>query len=101
MAPNPPREQEQSIKDRKHLLYDDDDAAIPSGPAVDRKPFKVYLQQTPALPISAPLKAALWAVAIVVALLFAAAAMKSMQGKPPAKKRAEVLPPRAASPLFV
>ncbi|MDB5352664.1 MAG: hypothetical protein JWN86_3911 [Planctomycetota bacterium] len=98
MAPNPPREQEQSIKDRKRLLYDDDEPPVSA--SADSKPFAVYLRETPARPLSAPVKAALWAAAIAVGLLLAGALMKSTQGKPPTKKRAEVSPPRVTSPLF-
>jgi hypothetical protein len=109
MAANPPREQEQSIKDRKRLLYDDDDLPASS---VERKPFALYLRETPATPLSGPVKAALWAAAVVVGLLLAAAAMKSIQGKPPepakpkvkarakAKARAEVIPIRVSNPRF-
>ena len=95
MAADPPREQEQSIKDRKRLLYDDDDAPV-SALAVERKPFSVYLRETPARPLSGGVKAALWAAAIIAALLLAGAVMKSTQGKPPSKKRAELMPVRSS-----
>jgi hypothetical protein len=76
-----PREQEQSIKDRKKLLFDDDPFPVPTGPAVERKPFAVYLQKTPAQPLSTGVKALLWAAGIVVGLLLAGAAWRSSQPK--------------------
>ena len=63
-------QQDQSIKARKNQLFEaiktDDDGS--SG-----KPFVVYLKDTPAAPMSAPVKAALWAMGVVVVLLFLAA----------------------------
>ena len=98
MAADPPREQEQQIKERKRLLYDADDT--PAFGSADRKPFSVYLRETPAAPLSGGVKAALWGTAILVALLLAGALMKSMQGKAPksTKKRAEVRPASISAP---
>jgi hypothetical protein len=81
-----PREQEQSIKDRKKLIYDDD--PTPMSGSVG-KPFVLYLRETPPQPLSLGLKAALWAAGIVVLLLLAGALYKSSQPKPkpaPAQK---------------
>jgi hypothetical protein len=70
-----PREQEQSIKARKKLLFDDDEDAPAAAPRelVVRKPFREYLQTTPAAPLSGGVKAALWAAGVVVLLLLIAA----------------------------
>lgn len=76
-----PREQEQSIKDRKKLIYDDDPTPLSTGPVVERKPFKIHLRETPPQPLSGTLKAGLWAAGIVVALLLAGALWKSSQPK--------------------
>ena len=76
-----PREQEQSIKDRKKLLFDDDPPPLATGPIVERKPFAVHLQKTPAQPLSTTVKAMLWAAGIVVGLLLAGAAWRSSQPK--------------------
>lgn len=78
-----PREQEQSIKDRKALLFDQEtfeNAA--SGPS---KPFRLYLRETPPQPLSPGIKALLWTVAVVVLLLLLAAAIKSQRPKTPVR----------------
>ena len=76
-----PREQEQSIKDRKKLIYDDDPRPASTGPVIERKPFKIHLRETPPQPLSGTLKAGLWAAGIAVALLLAGAIWKSSQLK--------------------
>lgn len=91
MARDVPREQDQSIKDRKRLLYEDDDLPVSSAPTVASKPFSVYLNETPAAPLSGGIKAALWAVGIVVGLLLAGAAWKSQRPKEK-PKRADITP---------
>jgi hypothetical protein len=73
-----PREQEQSIKDRKKLIYDDDPKPIS---ATVGKPFALYLRETPAEPLSGLMKAALWAAGVVVILLLAGALWKTTQPK--------------------
>ena len=83
-----PREQEQSIKDRKKLLFDDDPPPKFTGPIVERKPFAVHLRQTPAEPLSTGVKAMLWVAGIAVGLLLAGAAWRSAQ--PKAKPTVEV-----------
>lgn len=95
-----PREQEQQIKERKRLLYEADEAPAASS-SVARKPFSTYLRETPAAPLPGGVKAALWGAAVVVALLLVGALLKSMQGKAPAKKRAEARPAAISSPRFV
>ncbi len=62
-------EQEISIRRREHELFVQESVAS-GGPT---KPFPEYLREVPAAPLSAGLKAALWAVALVAAILFAAA----------------------------
>jgi hypothetical protein len=58
-------EQEVSIKERAHQLF------VPeASPERATKPFPVYLRETPAVPISATIKALLWMVGIIVGLLF-------------------------------
>src|SRR4051812_36064681 len=96
MARDLPREQDQSIKDRKRLLYDDDD--LP--PAPESKPFDLYLPQTPAAPLPPAIKAALWGAGIVVGLLLAAAVLRSARGTPPPKPRADLFPASTAEKSF-
>ncbi len=71
--PSHPRnmpEQEHSIKARSHELFVDDTPV-----AADRatKPFRVYLHETPAQPLSPAVTALFWVLGIIVALLFVAA----------------------------
>jgi hypothetical protein len=77
------REQEQSIRDRKRQLFEDDDDDLPSGsrsgsagtataPLVAR-PFADYLRTTPPTPLSQGAKAALWTAGAIVLALFALA----------------------------
>ena len=83
--------QEQSIKARKHQLYD-------TAPVVEtgsRRPFKEFLRDTPATPLSAGTRAALWAVGVVVALLLVAAMLKGHGGskaKPAPTRKAAAIP---------
>ena len=65
MPPEPQRTQEQSIKARKHQLYEAD-ARTKTGP--DRS-FRDCLKETPAAPLSTPIKALLWTVGTLVILL--------------------------------
>ena len=60
---------EQSIKARKHELYAEETHAD-TGP---QKPLSAYLKDTPPTPLSLTSKIILWAVAILVGLLFFAA----------------------------
>lgn len=79
MAPEMPREQEQSIKARKRELFE---AQAPTVGPLRR--FSYYLGATPSSPLSTPQKAVLWAVGIVVLLLFLAAMLTipSPRGRP-------------------
>ncbi|AMV40324.1 hypothetical protein [Planctomyces sp. SH-PL62] len=78
-------EQEISIKRRGNELFVQDSAA--SGGPVKR--FSEYLRETPATPLPGWVKAALWALALVAALLFAAALWRLVNRptpRPPARK---------------
>jgi hypothetical protein len=86
------REQEQSIKDRKRLLYDADDPIASSAPTGDRKPFALHLRETPAARLPTPIKAALWGAGVLVTLLLAAAVYKATQHKAPPSKAAPATP---------
>lgn len=67
MAPQGPREQEQSIKARKLEIFEEEQRLGP------RKPFADYLAQTEPTPMSTGQKAALWGVGALVVLLLLAA----------------------------
>jgi hypothetical protein len=72
------REQEQSIRERKSLLFDDEElppSAAEVAPVVV-KPFREYLKTTPPAPLSSGVKAALYAVGGLVVLLLVAALLK-------------------------
>jgi hypothetical protein len=75
--------QEQSIKARKHQLFEaDESAAVGSG-----RPFKDFLRTTPAAPLSGLTKAALWAAAVVVVLVLIATLFKTFHRPPKAAPR--------------
>ena len=67
MAPQAPREQEQSIKARKREIFEEEQSFGP------RKPFADYLAMTEAIPLSTGQKAALWGIGALVVLLLLAA----------------------------
>jgi hypothetical protein len=79
-------EQEISIKARSHELFVESQPVEVAPPV---KPFPVYLRETPAVPISGTIKAVLWMVGIIVALLFIAAVWRLMirhgSARPPAR----------------
>jgi hypothetical protein len=76
-APKPPtREQEVSIRERKALLFEADEAPTARADAPPRRPFAEYLRTTPAAPLSPTAKGTLYGVGVVVALLFLAALVK-------------------------
>lgn len=70
------REQEISIRQREGELFRREVEASSTA-----RPFSEYLQETPAHPLPAWAKATLWAVGIVVILLFAASLWR-LQSKP-------------------
>ncbi len=57
------------------MLFEDDEP-LSTAPTVERKPFVEYLRTTPAAPLSAGVKAALWAAGVVVVLLLLGALLK-------------------------
>jgi hypothetical protein len=73
------REQDQSIKARKKLLFDDeeDGRTASASSAVERKSFAEHLRSTPAAPLSPGLKALLGVAAAVVVLLLVAVLVKA------------------------
>jgi hypothetical protein len=74
MAPEmqPHREtQEQSIKARKTELFEEESRDGEGGPV---RPFRAYLETTPAAPLSLGVKASLWSAGVLVGLLFVAGA---------------------------
>jgi hypothetical protein len=61
-------------KDQLNEFFDDDPArAAAAGP---RKPFKVYLRETPADPLSPGVKVLLWVAGLLVAALLIAALVR-------------------------
>ncbi len=86
MTPDAPqdRSQEQSIRARKHQLFEADER--PGEATGPRTSFRECLQSTPAAPLSGSTKAMLWAVGTVVILLLAAALYKSSHKKPRAPR---------------
>jgi len=72
------REQDISIRQREGELFRREDATSSA------RPFAEYLRETPAHPLPSWVKAALWAVGVVVALLFAAALWR-LQSRPAPK----------------
>lgn len=81
MAPPDPhqRTQEQSIKARKHQLFEADDRSGEDGP---RRSFADVVRSTPAAPLSPALRATLWVVGALVILLLLAAFAKVGTRKP-------------------
>jgi hypothetical protein len=75
-------EQEQSIRARGHEVFSPD----PVGFAQVR-PFRDYLQETPAAPLPGFIRVILWALAILVALLFTGSLWKLQRGpvRPPSR----------------
>src|SRR4051812_44419033 len=73
MAPEksaPSETQEQSIKSRKHQLYDAEPAPASTEPVKKMKTVQDYLNNTPATRLSSGLKASLFAAGGVVIVLF-------------------------------
>ncbi len=81
VAASPVREQEDSIRDRKTLMFDDEELPDLGGTAtvksvVVARSFREYLMSTPAQPLSNATKVLLYVAGAVVTLLFLAALMK-------------------------
>ena len=74
-------EQELSIKEREEQLFVEGQEATPEKPPI--KPFSVYVRETPAAPLTAWVKAALWVVAIIVVVLFAVALLRMQRRSVP------------------
>lgn len=64
-------EQEFSIKRREHELFVSADSQ--TGTPAAARPFKDYLRETPAAPLSTEIKAVFWVVGVIVTVLFLAA----------------------------
>ena len=64
--------QEQSIKARKDELFEGRARGVEGGGGL-RRPFRAYLHETPAAPLSLGVKASIWGAGAVVGLLFVAA----------------------------
>jgi hypothetical protein len=75
------RESEGSIKARKDLLFDDEDAPLLAAEealiATRSKPFGEYLRSTPATPLSGGTRAMLYTAGVVVLALLGAALLRS------------------------
>ncbi|WP_435008950.1 hypothetical protein P12x_000201 [Tundrisphaera lichenicola] len=71
--PHDQRTQEQSIKARKHQLFEVDEPVESPTSSGPRKSFAECLRETPAAPLSPAVKGLLWAVGVVVFLLLALA----------------------------
>lgn len=97
-SPGAPEHQDQSIKARKKQLFEEPQAA----PVGALKPFSEYVRGTPAAPMSQPVKVALWAVAVLTALLFLAAVLLPARHRRPrggSDLRARPAATAAAGPL--
>lgn len=70
--PRAPIDGDPSIKARKQQLFESEEPA----PTGSSKPFAEFLRETPADPMPAWLKAALWAAGAVVALMLVLALMR-------------------------
>jgi hypothetical protein len=85
--PSHPRnmpEQEHSIKERSHELFVEDTPV----PEAATKPFKVYLHETPAQPLSLGFKALIWVLGVIVGVLFLLALWRIAhrhQARPPTR----------------
>jgi hypothetical protein len=85
-------EQELSIREREQELFDEPQPQAASREAT--RPFADYLRETPADPLSTPTKVILWAVGIVVLILFIVAIVRPPRSARPGSRSAS---PRRAS----
>jgi hypothetical protein len=67
-------DQESSIKSRANEVFSDADDLVTV------KSFNEYLQETPATPLAPEMKALLWVVALIVAMLFVGAILRVQRG---------------------
>ena len=101
--PSQPRnmpEQEHSIRARSDELFIEDP---PVFTARTSKPFKAFLRETPARPLSPALKALFWLVGIIVGVLFLAALWRVSHrhgGRPPTGSDAKAALPLEAGTVF-
>lgn len=88
--PDPEQSQEMSIQARKNLFE------LPSEvrPVV-RKPFSVYLRETPAAPLPRLIQATLWAAGVLVVLLFLVVLIRGILNLGESQP-SRPIPPRAA-----
>jgi len=92
----PPREQEQTIRSRKQLLFDADEPVVgDDGALKPRKSFAEYVRETPAAPLTGMAKAALWGIGAIVLLLLVVTILKTSGGgaKPPAPAQSAIFRP--------
>jgi hypothetical protein len=85
--------QEQSIKARKHQLFEAD-APVEVGSG---RPFKEFVRTTPATPLSGLIKAVLWTAGVVVVLVLVGALFKTFHHPPrsapgPVRRAAGAIP---------
>jgi hypothetical protein len=89
-------EQERSIKAREHELYV---KPLPATEGQVRKPFPVYLRETPAEPLSPMTKTLLWIAGVLVVIVFLAAIWRTTQRRT-LKPRKPAAPPPERSAAF-
>jgi len=95
VMPSHPRnmpEQEHSIKERSHELFVED---APANPAGATKPFKAYLRETPAHPLSPGIRALFWVIGIIVGALLLMAIWR-VSHRQAARPRTGAAPVKAA-----
>lgn len=80
-----PKDQDQSIKERKKLLYEEDEVPPSAAGDGERLPFRVYLTRTPAAPLPVGTRALLWLAAAVVALLLLLTILRGAYPRKPAR----------------
>jgi hypothetical protein len=68
--------QEQSIKARKNQLFDDETPSVGAG-----RPFKEFLRETSATPLSPVIRAILWVAALLVMVMLVAALFKKFNSQ--------------------
>jgi hypothetical protein len=92
----PPREQEQTIRSRKQLLFDADEPVVTDADfSKPTKSFAEYVRETPAAPLTGMAKAALWGAGAIVLLMLVVTLVKTNSGapRPAAPRNSAVFPP--------